>query len=81
MSSLSHADHCSNGGGRSGTYCLIDIVLNRIVRGIKQLDVAATLEHMRDQREHLVANETQYEFVLSCVADETQAILKTIKNK
>lgn len=70
--------HCNNGGGRSGTYCLMDMVLNRITKGIKQLDVAASLEHLREQRMAVVANQTQYEFVLSCVADETHSILKSL---
>lgn len=47
---------------------------------MKQIDVAACLEHMRDQRMSLVANERQYEFVLTCIADETQAILQVHYN-
>jgi len=73
--------HCNNGAGRTGTYCLIDMVINRISKGIKQMDVAATLEHLRDQRMSLVDNIQQYEFVLACIADETHAILKAIGQK
>ena len=36
--------------GRSGTYVLIDMVLNRMTKGSKEIDIAATLEHIRDQR-------------------------------
>ena len=42
--------HCSDGVGRSGTYVLIDMVLNRMMKGSKEIDIAATLEHIRDQR-------------------------------
>ena len=41
---------CSDGVGRSGTYILIDMVLNRMMKGSKEIDIAATLEHIRDQR-------------------------------
>ena len=36
---------------------LIDMVLNRIVKGkSREIDVAATLEHLRDQRANVVEN-------------------------
>ena len=37
----------SDGVGRSGTYVLIDMVLNRLSKGCKEIDIAATLEHIR----------------------------------
>merc|ERR1719312_1445057 len=46
--------HCSDGVGRSGTYVLIDMVLNRMMKGSKEIDIAATLEHIRDQRAGMV---------------------------
>uniref|UniRef100_A0A8C8D722 Protein tyrosine phosphatase receptor type N2 n=1 Tax=Oncorhynchus tshawytscha TaxID=74940 RepID=A0A8C8D722_ONCTS len=46
--------HCSDGAGRSGTYILIDMVLNRMAKGAKEIDIAATLEHLRDQRPGMV---------------------------
>ena len=45
---------CSDGCGRSGTYCLMDMVLNRMAKGAKEIDMAATLEHIRDQRMNMV---------------------------
>lgn len=43
--------HCSDGCGRTGSYCLVDLVLNRIAKGtVKEVDVGATVEHLRDQR-------------------------------
>ncbi|XP_049867429.1 receptor-type tyrosine-protein phosphatase N2 isoform X6 [Pectinophora gossypiella] len=70
--------HCSDGAGRTGTYCLIDMVLNRMAKGAKEIDIAATLEHIRDQRARTVATKQQFEFVLMAVAEEVHAILKAL---
>jgi len=70
--------HCSDGVGRSGTYVLIDMVLNRMTKGSKEIDIAATLEHIRDQRSGMVQTRSQFEFCLMAVAEETHAILKAL---
>lgn len=70
--------HCSDGAGRTGTYCLIDMVLSRMAKGAKEIDIAATLEHLRDQRARMVATRQQFEFVLTAVAEEVHAILKAL---
>lgn len=70
--------HCSDGVGRSGTYVLIDMVLNRMTKGSKEIDIAATLEHIRDQRSGRVQTRSQFEFCLMAVAEETHAILKAL---
>lgn len=70
--------HCSDGAGRTGTYCLIDMVLSRMAKGAKEIDIAATLEHLRDQRARMVATKQQFEFVLTAVAEEVHAILKAL---
>ena len=46
--------HCNNGVGRTGTYILLDMVLNKMIKGAKEIDIAATLEHLRDQRPDMV---------------------------
>lgn len=51
------ARHHSNGCGRTGTYILLDLVLNRIAKGVKEMDIAASLEHIRDQRPCMVETE------------------------
>ncbi|RWS14182.1 Receptor-type tyrosine-protein phosphatase N2-like protein [Dinothrombium tinctorium] len=72
--------HCSDGVGRTGTYCLLDMVLNRIMtKGAKQIDFEATLEHIRDQRGGAVTSRQQFEFALKCVADEVYSILENDK--
>ncbi|XP_029936530.1 protein tyrosine phosphatase receptor type Na [Myripristis murdjan] len=70
--------HCSDGTGRTGTYILIDMVLNRMAKGVKEIDIAATLEHIRDQRPGLVRSKDQFEFALTAVAEEVNAILKAL---
>lgn len=70
--------HCSDGSGRAGTYILIDMVLNRMAKGVKEIDIAATLEHIRDQRPGLVRTKDQFEFALTAVAEEVNAILKAL---
>ncbi|XP_067890900.1 receptor-type tyrosine-protein phosphatase-like N [Heterodontus francisci] len=70
--------HCSDGTGRTGTYILIDMVLNRMSKGVKEIDIAATLEHIRDQRPGMVRTKDQFEFALTAVAEEVNAILKAL---
>ncbi|CAN9498175.1 unnamed protein product [Ophioblennius macclurei] len=70
--------HCSDGTGRTGTYILIDMVLNRMAKGVKEIDIAATLEHVRDQRPGMVSAKDQFEFALTAVAEEVNAILKAL---
>ncbi|XP_055685067.1 receptor-type tyrosine-protein phosphatase N2 isoform X2 [Lutzomyia longipalpis] len=70
--------HSSNGAGRTGAYILLDLVLARMNKGAREIDIAATLEHLRDQRAALVATRQQFEFVLMAVAEEVHAILKAL---
>uniref|UniRef100_A0A1B6GL34 Protein-tyrosine-phosphatase n=3 Tax=Proconiini TaxID=565685 RepID=A0A1B6GL34_9HEMI len=75
------AVHCSDGVGRTGTYCLLDMVLNRMAKGAKEIDIAATLEHIRDQRGGSVATKQQFQFVLAAVAEEVQATLRNMSQQ
>ncbi|KAM9790026.1 solute carrier organic anion transporter family member 5A1b [Neosynchiropus ocellatus] len=70
--------HCSEGAGRTGTYILVDMVLNKMAKGAKEIDIAATLEHLRDQRPGMVQSKDQFEFALTAVAEEVNAILKAL---
>ncbi|CAD5217157.1 unnamed protein product [Bursaphelenchus okinawaensis] len=71
--------HCSTGTKRTGTYCLIDMVINRITKGIKELNIAGSLEFLRDQRQGMVGNAEQYKLVFACVAEEVSALLKNLQ--
>lgn len=46
--------------------------------GAREIDIAATLEHLRDQRTEAVRNKQQFEFVLTAVAEEVHAILRAL---
>lgn len=72
--------HSGNGAGRTGAYILLDLVLGRMNKGAREIDIAATLEHLRDQRAGLVETRPQFEFVLMAVAEEVHAILKALPN-
>jgi protein tyrosine phosphatase len=70
--------HCNDGVGRTGTYILLDIVLNRICKGAREINIAATLEHIRDQRAKMVKTKDQFEFVFVAVAEEVTYLLKAL---
>jgi len=70
--------HCNNGVGRTGTYILLDMVLNKMIKGAKEMDIAASLEHIRDQRSDMVKTKGQFEFSLTAVAEEVTTILSSI---
>lgn len=70
--------HCSDGCGRTGAYCLLDLALSRINKGVKEIDLAACLEHLRDQRPGLVKTKDQFEFVVTAIAEEVHNVLKTL---
>lgn len=70
--------HCSDGAGRTGTYILVDMVLNKMAKGAKEIDIAATLEHLRDQRPGMVQTKDQFEFALTTVAEDVNAVLKAL---
>lgn len=73
--------HSRTGTARTGAYCLIDIVVNRITKGIKELNIAGSLEHLRDQRMRMVGNLEQYTLAYTCVAQEVNALLKNLQHQ
>jgi len=70
--------HCNDGVGRTGTFILLDIVLNRICKGAREINIDATLEHIRDQRAKMVKTKDQFEFVFVAVAEEVTYLLKAL---
>lgn len=70
--------HCNDGVGRTGTYIMIDMVLNKVTKGAKEIDLAATLEFMRDQRQKMVKNKEQFEFSFLVITEELQNMLKAL---
>uniref|UniRef100_A0A8R1HP02 Protein-tyrosine-phosphatase n=1 Tax=Caenorhabditis japonica TaxID=281687 RepID=A0A8R1HP02_CAEJA len=70
--------HSWDGSGRTGVYCAVDVLCARLLRGIRQIDVVATVEHLRDQRDGMVATGDQFKLVYGCVAHEINHLLKSI---
>lgn len=71
--------HCSAGVGRTGTYIVIDRVLNAVEETIKSpdLDLDACITDLRKQRTHMVQTEAQYKFCYSAVLDGIRSQLST----
>ncbi|XP_061412403.1 receptor-type tyrosine-protein phosphatase alpha-like isoform X1 [Lethenteron reissneri] len=60
--------HCSAGAGRTGTFCALSTVLERVkAEGI--LDVFQTIKSLRMQRPHMVQTLEQYEFCYKVVQE------------
>ncbi len=57
---------------------MIDMVLNKVTKGAKEIDLAATLEFMRDQRQKMVKNKEQFEFSFLVITEELQNMLKAL---
>ncbi|VDL57477.1 unnamed protein product [Hymenolepis diminuta] len=66
-----------DGSSKTGTYLLLDLVLSRISKGVKELDVAASLEHLRDQRQGMIKTKGQFELVLAAIAEEVNMMLNS----
>ncbi|KAK6023318.1 hypothetical protein OSTOST_10898, partial [Ostertagia ostertagi] len=43
--------HSWDGAGRTGVFCAVDLLCGRLLKGVRQLDVVASVEHLRDQRD------------------------------
>ncbi|XP_059382123.1 receptor-type tyrosine-protein phosphatase alpha-like [Carassius carassius] len=64
--------HCSAGAGRTGTFCALSTVLERVkAEGI--LDVFQTVKSLRLQRPHMVQTLEQYDFCYKVVQEYIDA--------
>lgn len=61
--------HCSAGIGRTGTFIVIDMILNQIkTYGMDcEIDIQKTIQMVRSQRSGMVQTEAQYKFVYLAV--------------
>ncbi|VDN11649.1 unnamed protein product [Dibothriocephalus latus] len=61
--------HCSAGIGRTGTFIVIDMLINYIKRvGLQcDIDISRTVQAVREQRSGMVQTETQYRFIYKAV--------------
>ncbi|XP_066297896.1 receptor-type tyrosine-protein phosphatase S-like [Branchiostoma lanceolatum] len=60
--------HCSSGAGRTGTFCAISTVLER-VKTEGNCDVFQTVKALRQQRPHMVQTIDQYQFCYQAVVE------------
>lgn len=70
--------HCRDGLGRSGLYILLDLALRKLIREadkMKELDMCALLEFLRDQRPGFVSNQQQYEFSIAAFSEEVYTMM------
>lgn len=61
--------HCSAGIGRTGTFIVIDTIINQVKKhGLNcEIDIQRTIQMVRSQRSGMVQTEAQYKFVYMAV--------------
>ncbi|KAH8387544.1 hypothetical protein KR093_007680 [Drosophila rubida] len=69
--------HCSAGIGRTGTFIVIDMILDQIMRnGLDtEIDIQRTIQMVRSQRSGMVQTEAQYKFVYYAVQHYIQTLI------
>ncbi|XP_071799455.1 receptor-type tyrosine-protein phosphatase T-like isoform X3 [Asterias amurensis] len=70
--------HCSAGVGRTGTFIILDAMLDQ-AKAEGKVDVWNFARGMRDRRMKMIQTSAQYEFVFDALLDEFQCGDKTIK--
>lgn len=55
------------------------MVLNRLTKGVKEIDLAATLEHLRYQRPSMIRNKETFEFCLKSIAEEVSLLMRSLQ--
>uniref|UniRef100_A0A914WFK2 protein-tyrosine-phosphatase n=1 Tax=Plectus sambesii TaxID=2011161 RepID=A0A914WFK2_9BILA len=70
--------HCSAGIGRTGTFIVVDLILNQIKRiGLHcHVDIPRTVQMVREQRSGMVQTELQYRFLYKAVTYHIDTVRK-----
>ncbi|XP_067123786.1 tyrosine-protein phosphatase non-receptor type 11-like isoform X1 [Centruroides vittatus] len=73
--------HCSAGIGRTGTFIVIDMMVDRIKKqGLDcELDIQRTIQMVRCQRSGMVQTEAQYKFVYLAVLHYIDTVLQIMQ--
>nr|CAH7757685.1 unnamed protein product [Callosobruchus chinensis] len=73
--------HCSAGIGRTGTFIVIDMILDQLKRhGLNcEIDIQRTIQMVRSQRSGMVQTEAQYKFVYLAVQHHIETITERMK--
>lgn len=75
--------HCNTGIGRTGTFIVIDILIDIIrEKGVDHdIDVSKTIQMVRSQRPGMVQKEAQYRFIYMAVQHYIQRLQHRIKEE
>ncbi|XP_074655818.1 tyrosine-protein phosphatase non-receptor type 11-like [Tubulanus polymorphus] len=75
--------HCSAGIGRTGTFIVIDIIINQICQlGLDvEIDIQKTVQMVRAQRSGMVQTEAQYKFVYLAVQHYIETVSKRMQEE
>uniref|UniRef100_A0A5K3F8J9 protein-tyrosine-phosphatase n=2 Tax=Mesocestoides corti TaxID=53468 RepID=A0A5K3F8J9_MESCO len=73
--------HCSAGIGRTGTFIVIDMLINYIKRyGLQcDIDISRTVQAVREQRSGMVQTETQYRFIYKAVQNFVSTLSRRLQ--
>lgn len=73
--------HCSAGIGRTGTFIVIDMILDQLKKyGLDcEIDIQRTIQMVRSQRSGMVQTEAQYKFVYLAVQHHIETITERVK--
>ncbi|KAG5894052.1 hypothetical protein JTB14_037894 [Gonioctena quinquepunctata] len=73
--------HCSAGIGRTGTFIVIDMILDQLKKhGLDcEIDIQRTIQMVRSQRSGMVQTEAQYKFVYLAVQHHIETITERMK--
>merc|ERR1712083_414646 len=73
--------HCSAGIGRTGTFIVIDMIIDQIKRhGLDcEINIQRTIQMVRSQRSGMVQTEAQYKFVYMAVQHYIDTFLKMVE--
>ena len=73
--------HCSAGIGRTGTFIVIDMIIDQIKRqGLDcEIDIQRTIQMVRSHRSGMVQTEAQYKFVYLAVQHHIETVHRRIQ--
>lgn len=75
--------HCSSGIGRTGTLIVVDMLIGCVCEGglHTDIDIARTVQAVREQRSGMVQTEAQYRFIYKAVQEFVSSLLLRVKER